>query len=65
MPGMSVHVNLKNVCNLLHVNLTTYVHEKIIINIYFVQNKCTLRSSSRLFAKNLNEFNIHLLAQTV
>ena len=44
MPGMSVHVNLKNVCNLLHVNLSTYVHEKIIINIYFVQNKCTLRS---------------------
>ena len=46
----------------LHFNLSTYVHQKVvIINTQCVQVKCI----SRLFAENLNDFNIHLFGQTV
>ena len=45
----------------LRFNLSTYVHQKIIIDIQCVQIKWI----SRLFAKNLNDFNIHLSGQTV
>ena len=45
----------------LHVNLSTLVHYKVIINIQCVQVKCI----SSLFATNLNDFNTHLFGQTV
>ena len=40
----------------LHFSLSIYVHKKLIINIQCVQAKC----KSRLFTKNLNDFNMHL-----
>ena len=45
----------------LHFNLSTYVHSKVIISIQYVQGKC----ASRLFAKNLNGYNVHLFGQNV
>ena len=44
---------------MLHFNLSTYLHLKVIIIIQCVQVKCI----SRQFAKNLNDFNIHLFGK--
>ena len=57
LPGKSVYASLQDVC----VALYLHMYNKKIINIQCVQEKCI----SSLFAKNLNDFNIHLFGRTV
>ena len=56
MPGNSVYANWQDVCVPFLSTVSIYV-----LDVQCVQVKCV----SRLFAENLNDFNIHLPGQTV